>query len=208
MIIIGAGAIAKWTYEICSRNQVSVQKFLDPIGGMAGRKLFNTPILKYTEEELRSIDPKSGLLAVCLNDLKLATAICTELETKGFLFRNNIHPDSTISSTVSMGKGNMISNGVMVGPDVQIGSFCVIHSGAIVEHNSILGDHIIIAPAATLNGHVEVGEYTQIYSGAIVKNSVKIGKNTIVGAGALVLKDVPDNVVAFGSPAEVVRKNR
>ena len=32
-----------------------------------------------------------------------------------------------------------------------------------------------------------------------------IGKNSIIGAHSLVNKDIPDNVVAFGVPAKVVR---
>jgi acetyltransferase-like isoleucine patch superfamily enzyme len=35
---------------------------------------------------------------------------------------------------------------------------------------------------------------------------VTIGKNSIVGAHSLVNKDIPDNVVAFGVPAKVMRK--
>jgi galactoside O-acetyltransferase len=35
---------------------------------------------------------------------------------------------------------------------------------------------------------------------------VSIGENSVVGAGSVVLKDIPANVVAFGSPAKVVRE--
>ncbi len=33
-----------------------------------------------------------------------------------------------------------------------------------------------------------------------------IGENTVVGAGAVVVKDLPANVVAVGNPARVVRQ--
>ena len=33
-----------------------------------------------------------------------------------------------------------------------------------------------------------------------------IGKNSIIGAHSLVNKDIPDNVVAFGVPAKIIRK--
>lgn len=35
---------------------------------------------------------------------------------------------------------------------------------------------------------------------------VKIGKNSVIGAGSVVTKDIPDNVVARGSPCKVYRK--
>jgi maltose O-acetyltransferase len=35
---------------------------------------------------------------------------------------------------------------------------------------------------------------------------VTIGDNTVVGAGAVVVKDLPANVVAVGNPARIIRR--
>ncbi|MDO5832246.1 MAG: DapH/DapD/GlmU-related protein [Methanobrevibacter sp.] len=35
---------------------------------------------------------------------------------------------------------------------------------------------------------------------------VTIGNNVVVGAGAVVTKDIPDNSLALGVPAKVIRK--
>jgi acetyltransferase-like isoleucine patch superfamily enzyme len=43
--------------------------------------------------------------------------------------------------------------------------------------------------------------------GSNIIDNVKIGKNVIIGAGSLVTKDIPDNVVAYGNPCKIVRKN-
>jgi acetyltransferase-like isoleucine patch superfamily enzyme len=37
----------------------------------------------------------------------------------------------------------------------------------------------------------------------VIKDGVTIGENTLVGAGSVVLRDLPDNVVAFGNPCKV-----
>jgi acetyltransferase-like isoleucine patch superfamily enzyme len=50
---------------------------------------------------------------------------------------------------------------------------------------------------------VVVGEDTWIGSGAIVM--ADIGRGSIIGAGAVVTNAVPDNVMAAGVPARVVR---
>lgn len=42
-------------------------------------------------------------------------------------------------------------------------------------------------------------------AGTIVLPGVTIGENTVIGAGSLVTKDVPKNVVAYGSPCKVIR---
>lgn len=40
---------------------------------------------------------------------------------------------------------------------------------------------------------------------AIIGKGVTIGENSIVGAGSVVTKDIPDNVIAAGNPAKVVK---
>ena len=45
-----------------------------------------------------------------------------------------------------------------------------------------------------------------IGGGAILCPGVKIGHRCIIGAGSVVTKDIPDNSVAVGNPAKVIRK--
>ena len=35
---------------------------------------------------------------------------------------------------------------------------------------------------------------------------VKIGDNTVIGAGSVVTKDIPDNCIAVGNPARVIKR--
>ncbi len=39
-----------------------------------------------------------------------------------------------------------------------------------------------------------------------IDDSVAIGRNAVVAAGAVVTKDVPDNVVVGGNPARIIKK--
>ena len=41
---------------------------------------------------------------------------------------------------------------------------------------------------------------------AVVGKGVNIGKNSIVAAGAVVVKDVPANVVVGGNPAKIIKE--
>ena len=34
---------------------------------------------------------------------------------------------------------------------------------------------------------------------------LNIGENAVVGSGSLVTKDLPDNVLAYGNPAKIIR---
>jgi maltose O-acetyltransferase len=52
---------------------------------------------------------------------------------------------------------------------------------------------------------ITVADNVWLGGGVILCPGVSIGENTVVGAGAVVVKDLPANVVAVGNPARVVR---
>jgi len=76
---------------------------------------------------------------------------------------------------------------------------------ASIDHDSQLEDFASIGPGATLAGNVRVGAYSAICLQAGVAEKVSIGSHTVVGAGSVVLDDLPDGVLAYGTPALVVR---
>lgn len=53
---------------------------------------------------------------------------------------------------------------------------------------------------------VTVADGVWLGAGAIVLPGVTIGENTVVGAGAVVTRDLPAGVVAYGNPARVARE--
>lgn len=59
---------------------------------------------------------------------------------------------------------------------------------------------------AQYNLPVYIGDNVWIGAGSIVLPGVKIGKNSVIGAGSIVTRDIPENVVAIGSPCKVLRE--
>jgi sugar O-acyltransferase (sialic acid O-acetyltransferase NeuD family) len=117
-----------------------------------------------------------------------------------------IHPSAIIADSVKIGKGVQIMAGAIIQPETQIGDQCIINTGASVDHENLLGDGVEIGPGATLCGCVRVETNGWIAAGAIVLPRITIGQDSIVGAGSVVTRDLPDHVVAYGSPARIVRK--
>ncbi len=59
---------------------------------------------------------------------------------------------------------------------------------------------------AQYNLPVHIGRNCWIGAGAILMPGVTVGDNTVIGAGSLVTRDIPANVVAYGSPCRVIRE--
>lgn len=53
---------------------------------------------------------------------------------------------------------------------------------------------------------IHIGKNVWIGANAVIMPGVSIGDNSVVGAGAVVTKDIPANVVAYGTPCKVQRE--
>ena len=112
------------------------------------------------------------------------------------------------------------------GRHVHLGSFVYANFNlTLVDDTHIyIGDHCMLAPNETIatathpilpalrergvqyNAPVRIGRNCWLGTGVIVLPGVTIGDNTVVGAGSLVTRDLPANVVAFGTPCRVIRE--
>lgn len=122
-------------------------------------------------------------------------------------FINVIHDGLDISKTSTIGSGVLINSKVSIAAHTKIGDFVSINKHVSIGHHVTIGDYCSINPGTNIAGNVTIGEGTTIGMGANIINGIKIGKNTIIGAGSLVTKDIPDNVVAYGSPCKIIRDN-
>ncbi len=117
-----------------------------------------------------------------------------------------VHTSAQVAQTATIGNGTHINPLVAVAPFAGIGDFVTLNRLASVGHHTTVGNFCTIAPNVTIAGHCKIGEGVQIGIGATVLDFVTIGNHSIIGAGALVTKDVPANVVVYGSPAKVIRE--
>ena len=122
-------------------------------------------------------------------------------------FINVVHNGLDISKTSTIGIGALINSKVSIAAHTTIGDFVSINRHVSIGHHTVISDYCSINPGTNIAGNVTIGEGTTIGMGTNILHQVKIGKNTIIGAGSVVTKDIPDNVVAYGSPCKVIRDN-
>lgn len=83
----------------------------------------------------------------------------------------------------------------------------IIGEGVRIGKNVVIFQNVTIGRSDTfVKAYPDIGDNVIIYSGAVIVGSVKIGKNCIVGANTVVTKDIPDNSIAVGVPARILKR--
>jgi len=206
--VIGAGGHAHVVIDIVrKRGEDQVVGVLDTLSPLSGR-VFGVPTLRDEDELLSALHRSSAdAVIVAIGDnwargrvtrrLQAATGGAVRLATA-------IHPSAQIGQDSEIGAGSVIAPGAIVGPGSRIGEGCIVNTGAAIDHDSTMGDYASLAPGVTAGGNVVVGEFSAVCIGATLSHKIVVGPHSVVGAGAVVLRDVPDHVVAWGIPARVV----
>jgi len=111
----------------------------------------------------------------------------------------------------------LVRNGLKIGKNLNIQRRCLIDQSFCwlisIGDNVNIGNnvHIIAHDASTKRslgfskiGLVTIGNDTFIGQNSTILPNVKIGKNCIIGAGSVVTKDIPDDTVYAGNPAQFI----
>ncbi len=89
------------------------------------------------------------------------------------------------------------------------------HFGGMILGARSIGNDVILRQNTTLgtrslddlNAKPVIEDFVNIGAGAVIVGDIRIGENSIIGANSLVYKDVPQNSVVVGVPAQLVRQN-
>lgn len=125
-----------------------------------------------------------------------------------FKFINTIHPNAVIGKDMYLGIGNVFMPGAIVNANAIIHDFCIVNTNASLGHDGVMESYASLAPSVCTGGELRLGKYSALSLGVNVINGITIGSHTVIGAGALVLENMGDYVVAYGSPAKKVRNRR
>jgi serine O-acetyltransferase len=109
-------------------------------------------------------------------------------------------------------------NGIDISYKAEIGyGLSMPHARCIVLGDAIIGNNVKIYQNVTLGAswdkekggkrYPTVGDNVRISAGAKIIGPVSIGKNSIIGANAVVVNDIPEDSIAVGIPAKVIKRS-
>ncbi len=211
IVVIGCGQHSNVVlYNIKSQGKYDAIGFFESDIDKVGEEFHGLKVLEcYKDWDLKKLIYRyeTNKFFIGFGNMKYRKLVYEEFVNAGWEAVNIYHPDAVISENAKIGNGVLIEAGCLVTPNPIIGDNVVINTGSQVNHDNVIGSHVYIASGVVLSGGVIIEENTLIDDGVIVTLGRKIGENCIIGAGSIVTKDIENNVVAYGTPARVIRKN-
>ena len=153
---------------------------------------------------------ESGLsLVLALGIPTSKKSIWEKIENEKISYPVLMHPSVITGSKdyLKIGEGSIFCAGTIITTNISIGSHVILNLCCTVGHETKIGDFSSFMPTCNISGEVKIGEATFWGTGSKIINKRTVGDNVIVGAGAVVTKDIPDNVTAAGIPASIIKRN-
>jgi sugar O-acyltransferase (sialic acid O-acetyltransferase NeuD family) len=199
--VIGAGGHGRVVMEVWRAAEPEAAfAFLDDNPALRGERIIGAEVAGPSSLARKS--DGTAILAIGNNPIRLALAGRLGQEV---CWGRAIHPSSTVFPSAEIGPGCVVFAGAVINTGARLASHVVVNSGVIVEHDCVLEDGVSVSPGACMGGRVHLGRGAFISVGVTLAPRVRVGAGTVVGAGSVVVRDLPDGVLAYGVPARVVR---
>ncbi len=201
--MIGAGGHGKVVLEALLITGCEVE-VLDADSALTGGKILGRTISREEKVLARLEGPVQFFVGV--GDASSRRRVVERWEGRGHRLVRVVHPRVTVSPSAAIAGGAAVMAGAVIQAEAVIGKGAIVNTGATVDHDCRIDEFAHIAPGAHLAGNVQVGEEAWVGIGTSVREGVVIGRRCVVGAGAVVVDDLPPDVVAYGNPCRVVRQ--
>ncbi len=140
---------------------------------------------------------------VAIGDNALRCRLIDNVKRLGFSLATAVSPAAHLAASCRIHPGAALMPGCCVGSDTLVAEGVIVNTGAVADHDCQLLQCCHVGPGASLAGSVHVQPLAFVATGATVIPNRTIGQSAIVGAGAVVVRDIPANMLAVGVPARV-----
>ena len=209
LIIIGASGFGRevaWLAERVNAKKPTwnLLGFIDDNNEIQGSIINGYKVLGNTE----CIANYDGAYFVCaVGASKTREAIIKKIRNlkPDIKFATLIDPSAELSELVEIGEGTVICAHSVLTVNIRIGEHVIVNLDCTIGHDAVLKDYATLYPSVNVSGATVIGHGCELGTGMQIIQGKAVGDHSIVGAGAVVVKDIPDNCTAVGSPAKPIK---
>lgn len=149
---------------------------------------------------------KSITVFVPIGNNPIRVKILKAFKEKGFSIPSFIHPQTIIHPSVKIGEAVYVLPGTNIMPLSVIGDYTMISMGVNIAHHTIVEEACFFSQGTNIGASIHINTLSYVGINATLMTGIKtIGRDCLIGAGAVVIKDIPDNVVVVGNPARIIK---
>lgn len=209
VVIFGASGHGRVVLDILEKERRYhmvgfVDSFKNPGDRLSGFEVLGTEF--QLPKLIDKYNIKGGIVAIGDNWIRMAVVNRILQVVPDFEFISAVHPRAIIGRDVKIGAGSVIMPGTIVNAASRIGEHCILNTNCSLDHDSYMKPYSSLAPNVCTGGRLMLGKHSAVCLGANIIENVTIGDHAVIGAGSLVTTNIPSNVIAYGSPAQVVRE--
>lgn len=207
ILLLGGGGHCKSVLDSLARKNLYTEVGIIDMKENIGKSILGISIIGCDDDLLKLYKEGYTYAFVTLGSVgnpNTRVKLFRKLKHIGFQIPNIIDSTAIISEHVVLAEGIYIGKNVVVNVGSYIAKGAIINTGSTIEHDCIIGEFSHISPGSVLCGEVQIGANTHVGAKSVVKQQVKIGAKTLIGMGSVVLKNVSENVVAYGNPCKEV----
>lgn len=205
LIIIGASGFGRevaWLVERINKAKPmwNLLGFIDDNESIVGSSVNNYRVLCTTKDIQKY---KDAFFVCAIGSSKVRKTIIDNIGQLNYA--TLVDPSVEMSSLIKIGSGSIICAHTILTVNIEIGSHVIINLDCTVGHDAVLEDFVTVYPSVNISGNSKYGECVELGTGSQVIQGKTIGKGTIVGAGSVVVKDLPEECTAIGSPCKPIK---
>lgn len=206
IVIVGAGGFGRevaWLIEDINKmgRKWNIVGFVDDEDSLEGKEINGYKVIG----NIDWLKDQQYSVVCAVGNPKIKKHIIDRLKYSKNIYPILIHPSVILSDKVEIGEGSIICAGTIITVNICIGKHVIVNLDCTIGHDAIIEDYSTVLPSVNISGGVRLEECVNIGTGTMIIQDLNIGKNAVIGAGSVVIKNIPSNCTAVGSPAKPIK---
>ena len=151
--------------------------------------------------------PEDIEFMVGIGEPVIRAKIFDKVKEKGYNFATLVHPSASVAGNARIEEGTVICYNAYVSIDTYLAENSLVQPMSVVGHGCMIGKNSVISAFVSMGGNSRIGDNSFVGMNVPIKQGAVIGSGSVVGMGSVVVRDIPDGVVAVGNPARPMKND-